>query len=163
MSRILITGSTDGLGLLAAERLVSSGHKENLMDAELIFIGKIKSNLTSLKSCPKQGSEGAPQAQVEIFPKFRDALKGVTPGDRVVVLTWLHKADRGVLQVHPRGNRANPLTGVFLTRSQARPNPVGLHPVQVLSVDEQGITVAPMEAIDGTPVIDIKVELSPEK
>lgn len=133
------------------------------MDAALEFIGKIRSGLTCLESCPKQGREGAPSARVEILPKFRDALKGVAPGDRVVILTWFHKADRNVLQVHPRGNPANPLTGVFLTRSPARPNPVGLHPVQVRSVDEQGITITPMEALDGTPVIDIKVELSPEK
>jgi len=132
------------------------------MDAKLVFIGKIKSELTRLESCPKQGREGAPKARVEILPEFRDALKGMAPGDRIVILTWFHKADRRTLQVHPRGNRAIPLTGVFLTRSPGRPNPVGLHPVRVLGVDEKGIQVTPMEALDGTPVIDIKVELSPK-
>lgn len=133
------------------------------MDAELKFIGKIRSELTRIDSCPKQGREGAPQARVDILPEFKDALKGMAPGDRVVILTWFHKADRTTLHVHPRGNPATPLTGVFLTRSPGRPNPVGLHPVRVLSVDEQGISVTPMEALDGTPVIDIKVELSPAR
>jgi len=100
---------------------------------------------------------------VEILPEFKDAIEGMAPGDRVIILTWFHQSDRRTLQVHPRGNPANPLTGVFLTRSPARPNPVGLHPVRVLSVDDQGIEVTPMEALDGTPVIDIKVDLIPKK
>lgn len=133
------------------------------MDAELIFLGTIRSQLTRLESCPKQGREGAPPARVEILPEFKDAIEGMAPGDRVIILTWFHQSDRRTLQVHPRGNPANPLTGVFLTRSPARPNPVGLHPVRVLSVDDQGIEVTPMEALDGTPVIDIKVDLIPKK
>ena len=130
------------------------------MDATLTFIGKIRSKLTHIKSCPKQGHEGAPSARVELRPEFKDALKGVIPGDRLIILTWFHQSDRRTLQVHPRNNANAPLTGVFRTRSPARPNPVGLHPVRVISVDEQGMAVTPMEAIDGTPVIDIKVQLS---
>jgi tRNA-Thr(GGU) m(6)t(6)A37 methyltransferase TsaA len=103
-----------------------------------------------------QGHEGAPDAVIEVDARFAQALEGVKAGDSLVILTWLHAADRSVLQVHPRDDRERPLTGVFATRSQDRPNPVGLHPVTVRAIDGTRLTVGPLEAIDGTPVIDIK-------
>ena len=123
---------------------------------ELNYIGVIKSELKNIDQCPMQGHEGAPAARVEIYPPYRDAMKRVKPGSRLVLLTWFHRAVRTTLQVHPRNNSDNPLTGVFLTRSPNRPNPVGLHEVRVLEVDETGLMVEPMEALDNTPVIDIK-------
>jgi len=133
--------------------------------AQVNFIGQIRSELKTLKDCPCQGKEGAPSARVKIFPEFRDALKGIKTGARLVMLTWFHHAGRDTLQVHPRGNPENPLTGVFLTRSPNRPNPIGLHEVRVLSVDEEdpALVVAPLEALDNTPVIDIKISWPPER
>lgn len=127
--------------------------------AELVFIGTIRSKLTKLTSCPKQGVEGAPSARIDILPQYREALIGITPGTRLIIFTWLHQSNRHVLQVHPRDKLSTPLTGVFATRSEARPNPIGLHPVEVISTDESGLIVSPMETLDGTPVIDIKIEL----
>jgi tRNA-Thr(GGU) m(6)t(6)A37 methyltransferase TsaA len=104
-----------------------------------------------------QGFEGAPDAWVEIDPAFAEALKGVAAGDDVVVLTWLHLARRDVQQVHPRDDPDRPLAGVFATRSQDRPNPIGLHRVRVLAIEAPfRMHVTPLEAVDGTPVIDIK-------
>ena len=133
--------------------------------AQVNFIGRIRSELKTLKDCPCQGKEGAPSARVEIFPGYKDALKGIKTGTRLVLLTWFHKADRRTLRVHPRGNPDNPLTGVFLTRSPDRPNPIGLHDVRVQSVDEEDLilVVTPLEALDTTPVIDIKISWSGEK
>jgi len=125
--------------------------------AQVNFIGQVKSGLKTLKNCPRQGKEGAPAARVEIFPLFRDALKGIKQGSHLVLLTWFHKARRDTLEVHPQGNPKNPLTGVFFTRSPNRPNPIGLHEVRVLDVGTDGLTVEPLEALDKTPVIDIKV------
>jgi tRNA-Thr(GGU) m(6)t(6)A37 methyltransferase TsaA len=120
-------------------------------------IGVVRSELKRLEDAPKQGSEGAPEAWLEIFPQFRDAIEGIKPNAELVILTWFHLADRSVLRVHPRGDPANPMRGVFSTRSPARPNPIGLHRVKVLEVDSRrGLRVHPLEAIDGTPVIDIK-------
>lgn len=119
-------------------------------------IGLVKSSLTDPAAAPKQGREGAPDAWVVLHPEFATALRGLAVGDEVVVLTWLHLAQRNVLEVHPRGNRARPLTGVFATRSPARPNPIGLHRVRVIAIDGPRVHVAPLEAVDGTPVIDIK-------
>ena len=104
-----------------------------------------------------QGSEGAPAAWLEIYPRFMEALEGITPNSEVVVLTWFHLAKRDVLKVHPRRDPNKPLSGVFATRSPDRPNPIGLHKVTVLEIDHQrGIRVYPLEAVDGTPVVDIK-------
>ena len=128
-------------------------------DTRVKFIGEIQSQLTQMDACPMQGHEGAPAARLVIYPAFREAMEGIRPGSRLVVLTWLDKADRHVLKVHPRGNRNNPLTGVFLTRSPNRPNPVGLHDVRVLDVNETGLAVEPIEALNQTPVIDIKLAL----
>jgi tRNA-Thr(GGU) m(6)t(6)A37 methyltransferase TsaA len=107
-----------------------------------------------------QGDEGAPEAWLELTPQAADGLVGIKAGDELIVLTWLHLADRSVLQVHPRGDLNRPLTGVFATRSPDRPNPVGLHRVSVLEVMGDKLRVAPLEAIDGTPIIDIKPVLS---
>lgn len=120
-------------------------------------IGIVHSELSSRKNAPKQGYEGAPEAWIEIYPGFIEALDGIVQDCSIVLLTWFHQAERDTLKVHPRGDPNNPLTGVFATRSPDRPNPIGLHRVKVLEVDKQrGLRVYPLEAIDGTPVIDIK-------
>ena len=124
-------------------------------------IGVIRSRLTSLESAPRQGDEGAPDAWLELIASMEKALDGIAVGDQLVVLTWLHRARRDVLQVHPRDRLDLPLRGVFATRSQDRPNPIGLHAVTVLEVSGGRLRVAPMEAIDGTPIIDIKPVLPP--
>jgi tRNA-Thr(GGU) m(6)t(6)A37 methyltransferase TsaA len=124
-------------------------------------IGVVRSALTSLEAAPLQGDEGAPEAWLEVTPSVAQALVGIAAGDELVVLTWLHRARRDVLQVHPRGRREIPLTGVFATRSPDRPNPVGLHRVSVLEVADRGLRVVPIEAIDGTPIVDIKPVLAP--
>ncbi len=123
-------------------------------------IGIVRSPLRSRAEAPMQGYEGAPDAWLEIFPAFAEALDGIAPGSEVVVLTWFHRSRRDVLKVHPRRDPANPLTGVFATRSPDRPNPIGLHRVTVLEVDGTRLRVAPLEAIDGTPVLDVKSVLS---
>jgi tRNA-Thr(GGU) m(6)t(6)A37 methyltransferase TsaA len=123
-------------------------------------VGVIRSALTSRSEAPKQGSEGAPDAWLEVHPSMKDALLGLAVGDELIILTWLHKGRRDVLQVHPRSDPRNPLTGVFATRSPDRPNPIGLHPVTVLAIDGNRLRVGPIEAIDGTPVVDIKIVLA---
>ncbi len=123
-------------------------------------IGVIRSELTSREAAPRQGYEGAPEAWLELAVPVAQGLLGITVGDELIVLTWLHRARRDVLQVHPRGRLEAPLTGVFATRSPDRPNPVGLHRVSVLEVAEQRLRIAPIEAIDGTPVVDIKRALA---
>jgi tRNA-Thr(GGU) m(6)t(6)A37 methyltransferase TsaA len=124
-------------------------------------IGYVRSTLTDRENAPRQGSEGAPEAWVEIEPPFTDALAGVASGDEVILLTWLHLADRDVLRVHPRGDPRNPIAGVFATRSPDRPNPIGMHRVRVLETDGRTrLRVFPLEAVDGTPVVDIKPVLS---
>ena len=123
-------------------------------------IGVIRSELASREAAPLQGDEGAPEAWLQLNPEFAQGLIGIAAGDELIVLTWLHRAQRDVLQVHPRGNLEAPLTGVFATRSPDRPNPVGLHRVSVLEVAGQQLRVAPIEAIDGTPVVDIKPVLA---
>jgi tRNA-Thr(GGU) m(6)t(6)A37 methyltransferase TsaA len=119
-------------------------------------IGRLRSALRTLEEAPRQGSEGAPDAWLEIDPAFASALRGVSPGDAVIVVTWLHRADRDVLEVHPRSDPRNPLSGVFATRSPDRPNPLGLHRVTVHAIDGLRLRVGPIEAIDGTPVVDLK-------
>ena len=109
-----------------------------------------------------QGDEGAPEAWLELTALAGPGLLGIQPGDELFVLTWLHLAERDVLQVHPRGDLNRPLTGVFATRSPDRPNPIGLHRVSVLEVvdAQRKLRVAPLEAIDGTPIVDIKPVLA---
>ena len=123
-------------------------------------IGFVRSELKQLEDAPMQGDEGAPEAWLEFIPSAAKGLVGIKTGDELIVLTWLHRSDRDVLQVHPRGDMNRPLTGVFATRSPDRPNPVGLHRVTVLEVMEEKLRVAPLEAIDGTPIVDIKPVLS---
>jgi tRNA-Thr(GGU) m(6)t(6)A37 methyltransferase TsaA len=119
-------------------------------------IGVVRSVLIRLEDAPMQGDEGAPEAWLDLTPQAALGLMGIQTGDELVVLTWLHLAERDVLQVHPRGDLNRPLTGVFATRSPDRPNPVGLHRVSVLEVAEGQVRVSPMEAIHGTPIVDIK-------
>jgi len=119
-------------------------------------IGVIRSSLTDRHEAPKQGSEGAPDAWLEVHPLAADGLLGINVGDELIVITWLHQGRRNVLQVHPRGNPSNPLTGVFATRSPDRPNPLGLHPVVVREIARLRLRIGPIEVIDGTPVVDIK-------
>ena len=119
-------------------------------------IGVVRSPLLRRKDAPRQGSEGAPDAWILLEPSFADALQGIEVGDQLVLVTWLHEADRSVLQVHPRDEEWRPLAGVFATRSSDRPNPLGLHEVTVHGIDGLELAVGPLEAIDGTPVVDIK-------
>ena len=121
-------------------------------------IGRVVSPLTDRHTAPKQGIEGAPEAWIEILPKFRDAARDLRVGNAVLVLTWLHESDRSVQVVHPRSDPNAAQRGVFSTRSPDRPNPIGIHRVTIMAVDEGGLRfrVRDLEAIDGTPVIDIK-------
>jgi tRNA-Thr(GGU) m(6)t(6)A37 methyltransferase TsaA len=123
-------------------------------------IGVIRSALKSRGKAPKQGAEGAPDAWLEVRSFAADGLDGLLAGDDVIILTWLHRARRDVLKVHARSDRRRPLTGIFATRSPDRPNPVGLHRVTVRKVVKNRLRIGPIEAIDGTPVIDIKPMLS---
>jgi tRNA-Thr(GGU) m(6)t(6)A37 methyltransferase TsaA len=119
-------------------------------------IGSVSSSLGNRDAAPKQADEGAPEATLEISARFTPGLEGISAGDEVMVLTWLDHADRDVLSVHPRDDPSNPETGVFATRSADRPNPIGLHRVRVLEVDGHRLRVDALEAIDGTPVLDLK-------
>lgn len=123
---------------------------------EVRAVGTIRSTIMSRAEAPKQGTEGAPDAWLEVDAKFAEALEGMRAGDEIIVLTWLHRSRREVLKVHPRSDRSRPLTGVFATRSPDRPNPVGLHRVTVREMDGTRLLIGPIEAIDGTPVVDIK-------
>jgi tRNA-Thr(GGU) m(6)t(6)A37 methyltransferase TsaA len=123
-------------------------------------IGVVRSSLTRLDDAPMQGDEGAPEAWLELTSTAAPGLMGIKAGDELILLTWLHLAQRDVLQVHPRGDLNRPLSGVFATRSPDRPNPVGFHRVSVLEVTAQKLRVAPLEAIDGTPIVDLKPVLS---
>lgn len=124
-------------------------------------IGYVRSNLTRREDAPMQGDEGAPEAWLELTPQAAPGLMGIQTGDELIVLTWLHLAKRDVLQVHPRGDQNRPLTGVFATRSPDRPNPVGMHRISVLEVaGHNKLRVGPLEAIDGTPIVDIKPVLT---
>ena len=125
----------------------------------LHVIGVVRSSLARRADAPRQGDEGAPDATILLEPSYADALQGIRVGDELTLLTWLHEADRSVLQVHPRDDETRPLTGVFATRSSDRPNPVGLHRVTVRAIDGLELAVGPLEAIDGTPLLDIKTVL----
>ena len=126
-------------------------------------IGHVESPLTDRSAAPKQGDEGAPDAWLEFTPDVAPALRDLRPGDEVLVLTWLDKARRDVLQVHPRSDPERRLHGVFSTRSPDRPNPIGLHRVRIVAIDGARVRVADLEAIDGTPVVDVKPVLGPER
>ena len=125
-------------------------------DPRLRAVGTIRSALKTRAEAPKQGSEGAPDAWLELNPLVAKGLDGLKVGDDIIVVTWLHKARRDVLKVHPRSDTRRPLTGVFATRSPDRPNPLGLHRVTVRRITRHRLLIGPIEAIDGTPVVDIK-------
>jgi tRNA-Thr(GGU) m(6)t(6)A37 methyltransferase TsaA len=125
-------------------------------DLTLVPIGRVESPVTDPADAPKQGFEGGPDAWLVLEPHVADALDGLEPGARMIVLTWLDRADRSVLRVHPRDDRSNPVRGVFSTRSADRPNPIGLHEVEVLEIDGNRLKVSDLEALDGTPVLDLK-------
>jgi tRNA-Thr(GGU) m(6)t(6)A37 methyltransferase TsaA len=127
---------------------------------ELVAVARIASTLKDRKEAPRQGDEGAPDAWLVIDPRYAEAVEDLAVGQEVLLLTWLHRADRTVLKTRPRNNPAASLTGVFATRSPDRPNPVGLHRVTVLERSGSRLRVGPLEAIDGTPVVDIKPVLS---
>ena len=127
------------------------------MEQTIKFIGKIHSELKKIEECPLQENENAPEAVLQIFPEFREGTQDIKPGSEILLLTWLHMADRNVIKCKPRNNLKSPLTGVFSTRSPDRPNPIGIHLVKVLSISDNGlIKVSAMEVIDQTPIIDIK-------
>jgi tRNA-Thr(GGU) m(6)t(6)A37 methyltransferase TsaA len=130
-------------------------------DFELRPIGTVESPLTHRSQAPKQGSEGAPDAWIVFDDSVLEGLTDTHPGDRVIVLTWLDKGSREVLRVHPRDDLSQPERGVFATRSSDRPNPIGLHEVEVLAVEGARVQVRHLEAIDGTPVLDVKPVLKP--
>jgi len=124
--------------------------------AELNPISVIRSTLKTRSQAPMQGSEGAPDAWLEVYPWAADGLDGLAVGDEILVITWFHQSRRDVFKVRPRSDPRNPITGVFATRSPDRPNPLGLHPVVIHAIEGNRLRVGPIEAIDGTPVVDIK-------
>jgi len=128
---------------------------------ELRPIGAVESPLTDPATAPKQGDEGAPDAWLAFEPDIVEGLRDIRPGDRVILLTWLHRAQRDVLRVHPRDDVAAPMRGVFSTRSADRPNPIGLHEVEIVSIDGDRIHVRALEALNGTPILDVKPVLGP--
>lgn len=123
-------------------------------------IGFIRSPLKTREDAPKQGFEGAPDAWLDVAANVAEGLQGIVAGQEIILITWFHRASRNVLKLHPRGDKNLPLAGVFDTRSPDRPNPLGLHRVRVLEVAGRQLKVGPLEAIDGTPVVDIKPVLS---
>lgn len=127
-------------------------------------IGRVRSALKNREECPKQGVENGPEAEIILEEFFREGVDGLDAGREIMVLTWLHLAERDILKVHPRGDAERPLRGVFATRSPSRPNPLGLHRTTILEMTESGMKVAPLEVVDGTPVVDIKpvLEISRE-
>jgi len=128
---------------------------------ELRPIGFVESSLVDLASAPAQGDEGAPDARIVVRPEFAPAMRSLEAGESIVVLTWLDRGDRTVLELHPRDDPTRPLHGVFSTRSPDRPNPIGLHEVEIVGIEDTRIQVRNLEAIDGTPVVDIKPVLGP--
>ena len=129
---------------------------------EARLIGRVESSLTDLASAPRQADEGAPEAWLVFEPEVLEALRNLRPGDEVILLTWLHRARRDVLKVHPRGDTSRPQEGVFSTRSPHRPNPVGLHRVEITAINGLRVQVRSLEAVDGTPILDVKPVLSDE-
>ena len=126
---------------------------------EVRAIGVVRSTLRDVESAPRQGDEGAPEAELVFDDDFAPALQGIEAGAVIVLLTWLHRASRDTLETRPRNDPSRPMTGVFATRSPDRPNPIGLHTVRVLEAGPGTLRVAGLEAIDGTPVIDVKIAL----
>jgi tRNA-Thr(GGU) m(6)t(6)A37 methyltransferase TsaA len=141
-----------GAGEVACPRVAGA-------DIVLEPIGVVESPLTDAAAAPKQGFEGAPETTIVLQARVLDGLEGIAAGDELIVLTWLDRARRDVLRVHPRDDVSNPQRGVFRTRSQDRPNPIGLHRVRVVAIDGTRLRVRDLEALDGTPVLDIKIAL----
>jgi tRNA-Thr(GGU) m(6)t(6)A37 methyltransferase TsaA len=127
---------------------------------ELTPVGRVESSLSDPAEAPNQGDEGAPDAWLVFEPAVLEALDGIAVGEDVIVLTWLDRAQRDVLRVHPRGDTSRPEQGVFATRSPHRPNPIGLHRVQVAAIEGDRVRVRNLEAVDGTPIVDVKPVLS---
>ena len=127
---------------------------------EVTAIGEVESPLTDRESAPHQGDEGSPDAWLVFEPGVLEGLEGIRPGDQVIVLTWLDRAGRDVLRVHPRGDVSRAQQGVFSTRSPDRPNPIGLHRVEIASIAGRRVRVRNLEALDGTPIVDVKPVLS---
>jgi tRNA-Thr(GGU) m(6)t(6)A37 methyltransferase TsaA len=131
-----------------------------MTDFTLEAIGKVESPLTDLASAPRQADEGAPEAWLVFEPEVLPGLASIRPGDAMILITWLDRACRDVLSVHPRGDTSRAVEGVFSTRAPDRPNPIGLHPVTITAVDGHRVRVRSLEALDGTPIIDLKPVLS---
>ena len=127
---------------------------------EIRSIGHIESSLVDPRDAPRQADEGAPEAWLVFDEDVREAARSLSVGDEVLVLTWLHLADRDVLSVHPRGDTSRPQEGVFTTRSPHRPNPIGLHRAEIVGVDGLRVRVRHLEAVDGTPIVDVKPVLN---
>ncbi len=128
---------------------------------EVVPIGWVESSLVDLQAAPKQGDEGSPEAWLVFEPDVGEGIRDLEVGTEILVLTWLDRAARDVLAVHPRNDPNNPLTGVFSTRSPDRPNPIGLHRVQIISIDGSRVRVRNLEALDRTPIVDVKPVLGP--
>jgi tRNA-Thr(GGU) m(6)t(6)A37 methyltransferase TsaA len=126
------------------------------MNFEITAIGQVESPLTDLESAPRQPDEGAPPAWLIFDPGMLEGLRSLRPGDQVILITWLDRARRDVLSVHPRGDPSRPEAGVFSTRSPDRPNPIGLHQVEIIAVNGGRVQVGGLEAVNGTPIIDVK-------
>jgi tRNA-Thr(GGU) m(6)t(6)A37 methyltransferase TsaA len=129
---------------------------------ELRSIGSVESSLTTVEEAPRQADEGAPDAWLVFEPEIREALRGLRVGQEVIVITWLDRARRDILSVHPRGDSSRPIEGVFTTRSPHRPNPIGLHEVEITAIDGLRVRVRNLEAIHGTPIVDLKPTLNEE-
>jgi tRNA-Thr(GGU) m(6)t(6)A37 methyltransferase TsaA len=140
--------------------IVTNIHSVTIFDARAI--GIVESPLTDVHAAPRQADEGAPPAWLVLEPTFAQGLEGLRPGDEIVLVTWLDRASRDVLRNHPRGDPSRPQQGVFTTRSPNRPNPIGIHQVQVTAIDGRRVQVRSLEAIDGTPILDIKGTLNPD-
>jgi tRNA-Thr(GGU) m(6)t(6)A37 methyltransferase TsaA len=140
--------------------MVSHTHVQGGMLADASYqvhpIGRVESSLVDRDTAPKQGYEGSPEAWLVFDDGVREGLRGLKAGTEVIVLTWLDRSRRDVLSVHPRGDLANPVQGVFSTRSPDRPNPLGLHRVEIVSIDGLRVRVRNLEALDQTPIVDVK-------
>ncbi len=130
---------------------------------ELTAIGHVESTLKDRAAAPKQGFEGVPDAWLVFDERFADGLDGLAVGDDAFLLTWLHLSMRDVLRVHPRSDTSSPMRGVFTTRSPERPNPIGLHRVEIVDIDGLRVLVRNLEALDGTPIVDLKPVIHDER